>query len=240
VVTTTTMDRIADTATEQWGLITRRQAEAAGVPDTTLERLTAPGGLLTRVAFGVYLLSAAPTPDHVDLRAAWLQLEPAVPAWARTVEQGVVSHRSAASLYEIGHLPADTHEFTVPSRRQTRRADMKIHVRRLDQTDVLTRQGLPLTRPARIASDLAHDREDPEAIAQIVVDATRGGLEYPGTFATALAPHARRFGQPAGDGLAALNWLLDLAAPAADTARWTAEARGSLTEQNEPRERSTR
>ncbi len=115
---------------------------------------------------------------------------------------------------------------------------MKIHLRRLDQTDVLTRQGLPLTRPARIASDLARDREDPEAIAQIVVDATRAGLEYPGSFATALAPHARGFGQPAGDGLGALNWLLDLAAPAADAARWTAEARASLAERNESHVRS--
>ena len=127
----------------------------------------------------------------------------------------------------------------MPSRRQTRRSDVKIHVRRLDGTEVLTRQGLPLTRPARIASDLARDREDPEAIAHIVVDATRAGLEYPGTFATALAPHARRFGVTVDDGLAALNWLLDLAAPAADVARWTAEARASLAEQNESPVRST-
>jgi hypothetical protein len=34
---------------------------------------------------------------------------------------GVVSHRSAAELYGLGHLTADQHEFTVPSRRQTRR-----------------------------------------------------------------------------------------------------------------------
>jgi hypothetical protein len=232
------MDRIGEIATGQWGLITRRQAEAAGVPDTTLERLTAPDGVLSRVAFGVYLLSAAPTPDHVDLRAAWLQLEPAVPAWARTAEQGVVSHRSAASMYGIGHLPADTYEFTVPRRRQTRRADVKIHVRSLDETEVLARQGLPLTRPARIAADLARDREDPEAIAQLVVDATRMALEYPARFAAALAPHARHFGLAAGDGLAVLSWLLDLAAPAEDAARWTADARTSLADRNNSRARS--
>ncbi len=232
------MDRIGQIATGQWGLITRRQAEAAGVPDTTLERLTAPGGLLSRVAFGVYLLSTAPSPDHVDLRAAWLQLEPAVPAWARTAEQGVVSHRSAASLYGIGHLPADTHEFIVLRRRQTRRADVKIHVGAPDETEVVVRQGLPLTRPARIASDLARDRDDPEAIAQIVVDATRTRLEYPGAFAAALAPYARRFGLAAGDGLAAFGWLLDLAAPAEDAARWIAEARTPLADHDASRARS--
>lgn len=232
-----TMDRIGEIAAGQWGMITRRQAEAAGVPDTTLERLTAPGGVLSRVAFGVYLLSAAPSPDHVDLRAAWLQLEPAVPAWARTAEQGVVSHRSAASLYGIGHLPADSHEFTVPRRRQTRRADVKIHVRSLDEAEVLATQGLPLTRPARIASELARDREDPEAIAQLVVDATRAGLESPARFAAALAPHARQFGLAGGDGIAALSWLLDLAAPAEDAARWVADARTSLAEHDESQAR---
>jgi hypothetical protein len=99
-------------------------------------------------------------------------------------------------------------------------------------------QGLPLTRPARIASDLARDREDPEAIAQIVVDATRTGLEYPGAFAAALAPYSRRFGLVAGDGLAALSWLLDLVAPAEDAARWIADARVSLADHNESRARS--
>jgi hypothetical protein len=115
---------------------------------------------------------------------------------------------------------------------------VKIHVRSLDDAEVLAAHGLPLTRPARIASDLARDREDPEAIAQLVVDATRAGLEYPATFAAALTPHARQFGLTAGDGLAALSWLLDLAAPAEDAARWIGDARRSLADRNESRARS--
>jgi hypothetical protein len=240
----TTLDRLREVAADQWGLVTRRQVESAGVSDTTLERLTAPGRALTRIAFGVYQLAGAPIPDHVDLRAAWLQLAPGVGAWDRSLEQGVVSHRSAAALFELGHLPADVHEFTVPGRRQTRRPDVKIHVRYLDAAQVVTRrQGLPTTRPARIVSDLVRDREDPEAIAQIIVDAILARHEHPGAFAAALAAQSHRFGLAPGDGLAALGWLLDLVAPAADAARWTGEARASLAwlaEQDEPRARTSK
>lgn len=72
--------------------------------------------MLERVAHGVYRLTTAPIPDHMELRAAWLQLAPDIPAWERTSAQGVVSHRSAAALYGLGHLPADRHEFTIPNR----------------------------------------------------------------------------------------------------------------------------
>src|SRR2546421_51 len=77
------LPRLRDLAQDQWGLVTRRQIEAAGIGPTTLERLTAPGGTLERVARGVYLMVGAPSPDHQDLRAAWLQLAPDIPAWER-------------------------------------------------------------------------------------------------------------------------------------------------------------
>src|SRR5207244_9380889 len=135
-------------AEDQWGLVTRRQAELSGISQATLQRLAAKG-VLDRVAHGVYRLTGAPTPDHLGLRAAWLQLAPEVPAWERTPEQGVVSHRSAASLYGLGHLPADRHEFTIPKRRQTRRPDVTIHVRKLNRGEWTNLAGLPVTRPSR-------------------------------------------------------------------------------------------
>ena len=74
------ISRLAEIATDQWGLVTRRQAEQASVSPATLDRLTADGGLLDRVARGVYRITAAPIPDNVDLRAAWLQLAPDTPS----------------------------------------------------------------------------------------------------------------------------------------------------------------
>jgi hypothetical protein len=224
----TTLERIGPIAEDQWGLITRRQAAKAGIPDTTLERLTRHGAALDRVAQGVYRLNGTPLPDHLQLRAAWLQLAPDVPAWDRTIRDGVVSHRSAAALYGLGDLPSDRHEFTVPTRRQSRRSDVRLHTRKLQPSEWIELRGLPVTRPSRIASDLLYDREDPEAVSHLIVEAIREVYDYPGTFADALNPHASRFGLRRGDGLALLRWLLDLVGDA-NTPRWIAEARDHTT-----------
>jgi hypothetical protein len=138
-----------------------------------------------------------------------------------------VSHRSAASVYGLGHLPADRHEFTVPRRKQSRRSDVRIHVRPLEDREWVALRGLPVTRPSRIASDLLWDYEDPEAVAQLVTDAIRSVYDYPGTFADSLAPHAARFGLRKGDGLALLQWFLDMSADP-ERGRWMDEARGRI------------
>jgi hypothetical protein len=179
------------------------------------------------VATGVYRLAAAPIPDHLDLRAAWLQLAPEVPAWNRTADQGVVSHRSAAAMYGIGHLPADRHEFTVRRRKQSRRPDVRIHIREVPDREWIGLRGLPTTRPSRIASDLLYENEDPDAVAHVIVDAIRPVYDYPGTFADSLAPHAAKFGLHRGDGMALLRWLLDLVGDP-DAPAWLEKARAHM------------
>jgi hypothetical protein len=219
--------RLQELTQDQWGLVTRQQLRDAGVGTTTLERLTAPGGGLDRVATGVYRLVVAPIPDHLDLRAAWLQLAPGVPAWARTANQGVVSHRSAAAVYGLGHFPADRHEFTMTKRKQTRRPDVRVHHRLIDDRELASLRGLPVTRPSRIASDLLRDHEDPEGLAQLIADAIRLAYDDPGTFAGSLAPHAARFGLAKGAGLELLDWFLDLATDPGKE-RWMDEARAHV------------
>ncbi len=216
--------RLGELTQDQWGLVTRRQLEDAGFASTTVERLTAPGGVLERVSWGVYQLAGAPVPDHLELRAAWLQLAPGLRAWERTPDQGVVSHRSAAVLYGLGHLPADQHEFTVPARRQTRNPDVRIHVRHLGQGEWVSLSGILLTTPPRIASDLIRSREDPEAVAQVVADALRHRYASPGDLAIALAPNAAAYNFRRGDGTALLEWLLDLAGDT-DRSKWISQAR---------------
>ncbi|MFC3996764.1 type IV toxin-antitoxin system AbiEi family antitoxin domain-containing protein [Nocardiopsis sediminis] len=219
----TALTSLADLAEEQWGLFTRRQAEAAGMAWSTLSRLAADEATVERVAHGVYRLRGAPPADHLDLRAAWLQLAPGTPVWERTPDTGVVSHRSAAALHGLGHLPADVHEFTLPARRQTRRPDVRLHRGHLAEADRTALHGLPVTRPARTAADLLADREDPGAVAHVVADALRAGHDHPATVTRALSPHATRFGLRRGDGHALLRWLLDLTG-APEQQRWLDEA----------------
>lgn len=118
-----TLSKLASVAEEQWGFVTRRQAERAGVSPAALKRLIRQIAL-DRTAPAVYRLAGAPVPDHASLRSAWLQLAPETPVWQRRPDDGIVSHRSAAAVYGIGHLPADVHEFTLPTRRQVRRTDV--------------------------------------------------------------------------------------------------------------------
>jgi predicted transcriptional regulator of viral defense system len=222
-----TATKLASLAEDQWGLLTRRQAEEAGLSPATLQRLSATGGILERMTHGVYHLAGAPLPNHPALRAAWLGLAPETLAWERRPEQGVVSHRSAAAMYGLGELPADRHEFTLPVRRQTRRADVRLHRRPLAEAEWISLRGLPVTRPSRIAADLLAEREDPGAVAQVVADAIRGVFDYPGTFAETLSSVAARVGFRAGDGPAVLRWLLELAGePEAE--RWLEEARTTM------------
>jgi predicted transcriptional regulator of viral defense system len=217
-----TVLRLADLAEDQYGLLTRRQAEGAGISQATITRLVN-HGLLDRVTHGVYRLVGTAPADHQELRAAWLQLAPETPTWERRPAQGVVSFRSAAALYGIGHLPADRHEFTLPGRRQTRRPDVRLHVARLDDREWTVLRGLLVTRPARTAADLLGEREDLDAVAHLVADAIRAENEPPGAFVLALAPHAARLGLPPGDGMATFGRLLDLVGDR-DTAGWLAAA----------------
>ena len=223
---TSNLMRIAEFAEEQWGLVTRRQLESVAIPATTIDRLTASDSVLERVAHGVYRLVGSPTPDHLELRVAWLQLAPGVPAWERTPTQGVVSHRSAAALYGVGDLAADRHDFTLTLRKQSRRLDVRLHRRPLADVEWNRLRGLPATRPARIASDLLYDHEDPGAVAQIIVDSIRLAFDHPGNFALSLSPHAARFGLRRDDGIALLRWLFDLAKND-QSANWMKEARDS-------------
>ncbi|MGC9221707.1 MAG: type IV toxin-antitoxin system AbiEi family antitoxin domain-containing protein [Solirubrobacteraceae bacterium] len=216
--------RIASVAEEQWGLVTRRQARELGIPETTWERLSGSGRELRRVGYGVYQLVGAPEPDHLELRAAWLQLAPGIPAWEREPGDGVVSHRSAAEMFGLGHLAADVHDFTVGGRRQSRHQDIRLHTRRLADDEWIRLRGLLVTRPSRIASDLLYEHEDPESVAHIIADSLRSVYDHPGTFADALASHAHRFGFRRHDGLGLLRWLLDLVGDA-DTNLWMNEAR---------------
>ena len=112
-----------------------------------------------------------------------------------------MSHRSAAALYGNGDLPADRHEFTLPRRKQSPRPDVRLHMGRFDDGEGIALRGLPVTRPSRIAADLLAERTEPQAVGQLVTDATQGVVDYPGTFAQRLAPYASQLGLRKGDGL---------------------------------------
>ena len=205
------MLRLSELAEDQWGLVTTRQARQSGVGWSTLDFLRKEG-LLERVAHGVYRIRAG-QPDHLALRAAWIQLQPGKPAWARLDDPAVaiVSHASAAVLYGVGAIPADVHEFTLPIRRQTSRPDVRLHRGNVPDRFRTILRGLPVTRAGWMIRDLLADHVDPGQIAEITAEVIDKTIDSAPMIAETIAPYATRFHLPPGDGVALLDHFLTVA-----------------------------
>ncbi len=204
--------RLADLAAGQWGLLTAPQAHNVGVSRVRLSRLSQ-SGILLRLAHGVYALRGAGAGEHLDLRAAWLGLEPTRTASDRLGDGpagAVSSHASAADLYGFGDLDADRHEFTLTARKQTRRPDVRLHRKALDAGDITLVEGLPVTTPERIVVDLLAAGHDGEHVAGVLAGAVRARAVDVGRLGPRLAPFAARAGFAPRDGQSLLDHLLEL------------------------------
>ena len=201
---------VQNLASSQWGLLTTPQARGLGVTAAQLARL-AEQGALVRLQHGLYVVAGVPFDRHRSLQTAWLALDPQMPAHERIIAPGVavVSHASAAALHGLGDIEADVLEFTVAGRKQSRRADVRIHRGVVPKTDWTQVSGLPVTTPARTVADLAAAGIDGGHLAVVARDAiitTGVGLHQLGG---RLAPFAAKYGAPAGDGRVLVKRLLD-------------------------------
>ena len=166
--------------------------------------------------------AGAEPPPQASLRVAWLELAPSVPAWGRSGEQDVVSHRSAAMVFGLGDQPADVHEFTPPVRRQTRLDDVRLH--RGDVAfGVVSRGGLLTTDPSRTAVDLLLTVLIRRRCQRSWQSRWTRDTTDPPHLPTGFRPWRTRYRFSRHDGVGMLGWLLDLAG-AADRDWWIAEA----------------
>jgi Transcriptional regulator, AbiEi antitoxin len=206
---TNVVARVSKLAAGQWGLLTTAQAAREGITRLQLARL-ADAGVLQRLGRGIYATTSS-ADEHLDLRAAWLALDPARTAEERLknpITAGVVSHASAAGLHNLGDLLDDEHEVTLPQRKQTRREGIRVHRGDLTEQDVTIVEGLPVTTEERTIADLLRAGHDPEHVAQIIGQGVRRGVVDLTHLAAYLDPLARRHDQPDGDAL--VEYLLDL------------------------------
>jgi predicted nucleotidyltransferase len=92
--------------------------------------------------------------------------------------QGVVSHETAISVYDLGDLlPAKIH-LTVPPRfrKKSPGPGIVLHKAYLDRSEVTRWEGVPITSPLRTVMDLARIPLDPERLSAVVRDALQTGL----------------------------------------------------------------
>src|SRR5260370_25672624 len=143
--------RLFEIAEAQQGFFTTKQAKAAGFAENTHSYHVQVGNWI-REHRGIYRLALFPLAEHPDLMKWAL--------WSRNrneVTEGIYSHQTALSLYELSDLnPAKLH-MTVPTHFR-RNSDIPgilvLHYADLADEDVQTAQGFKFTRPLRTILDL--------------------------------------------------------------------------------------
>ena len=143
--------RLFEVAEAQEGFFTTKQAKAAGFAENTHPYHVQVGNWI-REHRGIYRLALFPIAEYPDL-VKWA-------LWSKNrneVTEGVYSHQTALSLYELSDLnPAKLH-MTVPTHFRRNSAIPRIlvlHYADLADEDVQSVQGFKRTRPLRTILDL--------------------------------------------------------------------------------------
>jgi Transcriptional regulator, AbiEi antitoxin len=143
--------RLFEIAEQQQGFFTTKQAKAAGFAENTHPYHVQVGNWV-REHRGIYRLALFPMTDRPDL-VLWA-------LWSRNRAEeieGVYSHETALSLYDLSDLnPAKLH-MTVPTdfrRNSDIPGILVLHYADLPESDVQTAQGFKFTRPLRTILDL--------------------------------------------------------------------------------------
>lgn len=158
--------RLYSLAESQGGYFTSADAKSAGYSHP-LQHFHIRSGNWIRVERGIRRLKHFPGVDNEDLIRWWL--------WSQ--KKGVISHESAADMYDVGDiLPSRTH-LTVPLNfRKKAIKGVVLHKAQLEPGDIERRDGLPVTTPLRTILDLAQQHLDPERLTVVVKDAVHKGL----------------------------------------------------------------
>lgn len=159
-----------ETASTQHGHFTTEQAIACGY-DSNLLTYHAKNGRFRRIHRGVYRLRDYPTAPRDEVVAAWL---------AVGKDLAVVSHESALDLFDLSDVIPNATHLTVPrtKRHAPKLPGVKIHTttRSLARSDVVKRDGIRITSPARTIVDAADAGTGPEQVQLAIRQALQRGL----------------------------------------------------------------
>jgi predicted nucleotidyltransferase len=158
--------RLFEVAESQRGYFTSADAKRLGY-DYPHQHFHVKQGNWLRVDRGIYRLKKFPAAKHEDLMRWWL--------WSR--KKAVISHETAASLYELGDLlPSKIHLTVPPNFRKTPAKGVVLHKAELRDSEIEKRDDLPITTPLRTILDLARSHLDDERLAAVTRDAIQKGL----------------------------------------------------------------
>src|SRR5215813_6317627 len=166
--------RLFEVAEQQQGFFTTKQAKAAGFAENTHPYHVQVGNWI-REHRGIYRLALFPVTDRPDL-VLWA-------LWSRNRDEeveGIYSHHTALSLYDLSDVNPSKLHMTVPTdfrRNSDIPAILVLHYADLPEGDVQTAQGFKFTRPLRTILDvIAADTVERNFIRQAIKQAVDRGL----------------------------------------------------------------
>ena len=159
-------ENLFQVAESQQGYFTSADAKKLGY-DYPHQHFHVKQGNWVRVDHGIYRLKKYPAAAQEDLMRWWL--------WSR--KKAVISHESAAALYELGDLLPSKIHLTVPlDFRKSPVKSLMLHKADLNAAEIERRDGLPVTKPLRTLLDLARSHLDDERLSVVARDAIKKGL----------------------------------------------------------------
>jgi len=115
---------------------------------------------------GIYRLPHFPTTRFEDLQIASLKTGP----------DSVISHESALSVYELSDvLPTKTHVI-MPRTGSRRRDDIQLHTHKLQEDEIIHREGLRVTTVERTIADVIASGISYQHVQQSIREALQRGL----------------------------------------------------------------
>ena len=184
--------RAWELAGQQHGVVARRQLLALGFNAREIEHRVARGRLHPAMR-GVYAVGW----PHLTQKRRWMA------AVLACGDGAMLSHSSAAALWGIGKEKPRLIDISLTRRTRLRRAGLRVRARpTLAGTDVVCRNGIPVTTVARTVVDLASELS-PTTVERAINEADKHGLIDPETLRVTLDDYA---GEP---GVQLLRRLLD-------------------------------
>ncbi|MFQ5922446.1 MAG: type IV toxin-antitoxin system AbiEi family antitoxin domain-containing protein [Anaerolineales bacterium] len=157
-------------ASGQAGYFTAQQARNCGYSRSLLSHHVK-GGRFVRVRHGLYRLTEYPASRREEIIAAWL---------SAGADNAVISHESALDLLDLSDVVPGSIHLTVPRSERWRKrvpgTTLHTTTKPLAQDEIVIRDGLPVTAPARTIIDAAASGIGPEQITAAIAAALQRGM----------------------------------------------------------------
>jgi very-short-patch-repair endonuclease len=158
------LERLRRVLQAQYQVVTRRQAQLCGMPESTLDRYVAPGGRWQRLLPGVYLTVTGTATQQQREMAALLYAGP----------QSLITGAAAVRRHHLNAAGPGVVDVLIPINLKRQSVGfVRVHRTRLMPERIYVTGQIRFTKPARAVADAARTLSRFDDVRQVVCDAVQ-------------------------------------------------------------------